>query len=58
MTLIISSTACDFEFILSFVFVPNFHIGHDGGLQPVESAMVEALVAATREIGLEVRSKC
>ena len=40
MTLIISSTACDFEFILSFLFVPYFHIGHDGGLQPVESAVV------------------
>ena len=40
MTLIISSTACDFEFILSFVFVPYFHSGLDGGLQPVESGMV------------------
>ena len=41
VTLIISSTACDFEFILSFLFVPYFHIGHDGGLQPVESTVVE-----------------
>jgi hypothetical protein len=40
MTLIISSTACNFEFILPVMFVHYFHVGHDGGLLSVDTAVV------------------